>query len=76
MHFFFLTARAVFRMSFCHAGFKQVGHELLSANASLMHSRQNVWPQGRLYESRRKPSLRRCVGAREAGGRGVVHGCT
>lgn len=48
-------------MSFCHAGFMQVGHELLSAKASLTHSRQNVWPQGRLYESRRKPLLRRCV---------------
>lgn len=54
-----LTASAVFRMSFCHAGFMQVGHEFLSAKASLMHSRQKVWPQGRLYESRRKLLLRR-----------------
>lgn len=46
-------------MSFCHAGFMQVGQELLSAKESSMHSRQKVWPQGRLYESRKKPLLQR-----------------
>lgn len=50
-----LTVSGVFRISFCHAGFMQSGQELFLAKASLTHSQQKLWPQGRLYASRRKP---------------------